>query len=123
MSTRNRATAATRKFAKTRSSKVGARAPRRTSRTIAARAPIALREPVLQWSHDLHDGLAAAERMLSDAGQAVTDAAIAATQRARGAGRRAADYAREHPVRVAMSALALGVVAARLWSARGAARS
>lgn len=123
MSTRTPAAAAARKSAKTRSSQARARTPGRNSRSIAARAPIALQDPLMQWSRDLRDGMAAAELMLSDAGQTVAEAAIVAAQRARGAGRRAADYAREHPVRVAMSALALAVVAARLWSARAAARS
>jgi hypothetical protein len=123
MSTRTPAAAAARKSAKTRSSKARARTPGRTSRSIAARAAIAPQDPLMHWSRDLRDGMAAAELMLSDAGQAVAEAAIVAAQRARGVGRRAADYAREHPVRVAMSALALAFVAARLWSARAAARS
>ena len=122
MSTRIPATTAARKSAKPRSSKARARTPGKASRAVAIDPSAALREPILQLSRDLRAGVAAAELMLSDAGQTVSELAVNAAQRARGAGRRAADYAREHPARVVMSAVALGFVAARLWSARAAAR-
>ena len=119
MSIQNRSTTTPRKTAKPRSSKARTQTATKSSRPIVMNgSSVALQAPMAQLSHDLQASLAAAGLLMADAKQAVSELASTAGQRARGAARHAVTYAREHPTQVLMSAVALGFVAARLWSTR-----